>query len=141
MEGVTLACRDAFSALRDVGAGPERIVMAGGGARSPFWRQMVADVFGLPVYALTTTDQAAMGAALLGAAGVCGEDPVALAQSWARYGGATEPNMARHAQYDELSTLFRGAYAATIGVSHRLGEWAEMAAGPRVVPRPIRKRS
>ena len=69
MEGVTFACRDAFAALQDAGANPERIVMAGGGSRSPFWRQMVADVFGLPVYALATTDQAAMGAALLAAAG------------------------------------------------------------------------
>ena len=48
---VTFACRDAFAALQDAGANPERIVMAGGGSRSPFWRQMVADVFGLPVYA------------------------------------------------------------------------------------------
>jgi xylulokinase len=141
MEGVTLACRDAFSALRDAGANPERIVMAGGGARSPFWRQMVADVFGLPVFALATADQAAMGAALLAAAGVRGDDPVELARSWVRYGAVAEPNSARHAQYDELSTLFRGAYAAVIGVSHRLGQWAETAAGPRVVPRPIRKRT
>ena len=46
MEGVTFACRDAFAALQEAGANPERIVMAGGGSRSPFWRQMVADLFG-----------------------------------------------------------------------------------------------
>ncbi len=140
MEGVTFACRDAFAALQDAGASPERIVMAGGGSRSPFWRQMVADVFGLPVYALATTDQAAMGAALLAAAGIRELDPVETAQRWARYGPATEPNMAMHARYEELYELFRDAYAPVIGVSHRLGDWFQASVGPRIVPRPIRKR-
>jgi xylulokinase len=141
MEGVTFACRDAFAALRETGARPERIVLAGGGARSPFWRQMVADIFGLPVFALATTDQAAMGAALLAATGVRGLDPVETAQSWARYGAAAEPNAATQSRYDELYELFREAYAPVIGVSHRLGDWYTASTGPRVVPRPIRKRS
>jgi xylulokinase len=140
MEGVTFACRDAFAALQDTGAHPDRIVMAGGGSRSPFWRQMVADVFGLPVYALTTTDQAAMGAALLAVAGIHALDQVETAQRWARYGPATEPNASMHARYEELYELFREAYAPIIGVSHRLGDWYEASTGPRVVPRPIRRR-
>lgn len=140
MEGVTFACRDAFAALQDAGANPERIVMAGGGSRSPFWRQMVADVFGLPVYALATTDQAAMGAALLATAGIHELDPVGTAQRWARYGQVTEPNVAMHTRYEELYELFRDAYAPVIGVSHRLGDWFKASVRPRVVPRPIRKR-
>ena len=141
MEGVTFACRDAFAALQDAGASPERIVMAGGGSRSPFWRQMAADVFGLPVYALATTDQAAMGAALLAGAGIRELDPVETAQRWAQYGQITEPNVAMHTRYEELYELFRDAYAPVIGVSHRLGDWYKTSVGPRVVPRPIRKRS
>ena len=141
MEGVTFACRDAFAALEAAGARPERIVMAGGGARSPFWRQLVADVFDLPVVALATTDQAAMGAALLAMTGVRGQDPVATAQAWARHGTPAEPDGARHRQYEELFGLFREAYEPVIGVSHRLGDWALATSGRRVVPRPIRKRS
>jgi len=140
MEGITFACRDAFAALQDACAKPERIVMAGGGSRSPFWRQMVADVFGLPVYALATTDQAAMGATLLATAGIRELDPVETAQSWARYGPVTEPNMATHARYGELYDVFRDAYAPVIGVSHRLSDWYRESVGPRIVPRPIRKR-
>jgi xylulokinase len=140
MEGVTFACRDAFSALQDTGANPERIVMAGGGSRSPFWRQMVADVFGLPVYALATTDQAAMGAALLAHAGVTQLDPVETAQRWARYGPVTEPNIGMHARYNELHQLFREAYGPVVGVSHKLSDWYEASIGPRLVPRPIRRR-
>jgi xylulokinase len=140
MEGVTFACRDAFAALQDTGANPQRIVMAGGGSRSPFWRQMVADVFGLPVYALATTDQAAVGAALLAATGIGELDPVETAQRWALYGAVTEPNVGLHARYNELHELFREAYAPVVGVSHKLGEWYEASTGPRLVPRPIRKR-
>jgi xylulokinase len=140
MEGVTFACRDAFAALEEAGAKPERIVMAGGGGRSPYWRQMVADVFNLPVYALATADQAAVGAALLARTGVRGDDAVALAQAWARYGPPSEPDATRHARYDELFELFREAYAPVVGISHRLGDWVQATSGPRVVPRPIRKR-
>jgi xylulokinase len=115
MEGVTFAARDAFAALEETGAQPERIVMAGGGARSPLWRQMVADVFGLPVHALATTDQAATGAALLALAGVRGVDPVESAQAWARYGAAAEPNPRRTVNYQELFALFREAYQPILG--------------------------
>ncbi|MBA3449946.1 MAG: xylulokinase [Chloroflexia bacterium] len=140
MEGITFACRDAFAALQDAGASPERIVMAGGGSRSPLWRQMVADIFGLPVYALATTDQSAMGAALLAATGINGLNPVETAQRWARYGSPTEPNSARHGQYNEIHEIFREAFAPVVGISHRLGDWYADSTGPRLVPRPIRKR-
>jgi xylulokinase len=140
MEGVTFACLDAYAAVREAGAEPERIVMAGGGSRSPFWRQMVADVFGLPVYGSATTDQAAIGAALLAFSGIRVVDPVETAQRWARYGPPVEPNSSRHTVYREVYELFREAYAPVIGVSHRLGDWYAASTGPRVVPRPIRKR-
>jgi xylulokinase len=139
MEGVTFACRDALAALEEAGAQPERIVLAGGGARSPLWRQIVADVFNLPVHGLATTDQAAVGAALLAMTGTRESDPVETAQSWARYGPATEPIASRHAVYQELHEMFREAYAPVAGVSHRLSEWADAREGARISPRPIRK--
>lgn len=141
MEGVTLACHDAFGALQSVGVSPSRIVMAGGGARSPFWRQMVADVFGLPVLALTTSDQAAVGACLLAGAGVGAWDPVEAAQEWAQHGAAAEPDRLRHDRYQELSLLFRDAYTPVAEISHRLGQWADAGSPARVVPRTIRKRN
>ncbi len=105
MEGVTFACRDAFAALQEAGAKPERIVMAGGGARSPLWRQMVADIFDLPVYALTTADQAVMGAALLAYGGVGEANVVETAQAWSRFGEASQPNPAAGVRYEETYEL------------------------------------
>lgn len=140
MEGVTFACRDALAALEATGAAPNRIVMAGGGARNPLWRQIVADVFNLPVHGLATTDQAAMGAALLAMTGVRAIDPVETAHAWARYGPTAEPNAQRHGTYMELWELFQAAYGPVASVSHRLSDWANAREGQRVVPQPIRKR-
>jgi sugar (pentulose or hexulose) kinase len=89
---------------------------------------------------LATTDQSAVGAALLALCGIQGHDPVEMAQRWARYGTPAAPNPSRHMVYDEVYGLFREAYAPVVEVSHRLGDWYAASTGPRVVPRPIRKR-
>lgn len=136
MEGAVLACNDAFAVLRERGADPERIIMAGGGARSPVWRQIVADVLGLPVHALATADQAAMGAAILAAAGIGGLDPVATARAWSSYGAAIEPSRSGMARYAELTELYREATAATREISHRLVSFAEPPRAPTVAVRP-----
>jgi xylulokinase len=140
MEGAILACLDAFAVLEEQGAAPTRIVMAGGGARSPLWRQIVADAFGLPVQGLATADQAAVGAAVLAAAGVAGADPVATAARWASYGPALEPNRARHLRYRNLFALYRDAHAATRELSHRLVEFAAPTRQPVMPTRPARVR-
>lgn len=110
IEGVALACFDAFSVLAELGAKPERVIMAGGGAGSQLWRQIVADVFGLPVRRLEVKEQAAMGAILLAGAGLTLFDPAETARQWASYGPPLVPDQQRHALYRELLGLFRSAY-------------------------------
>ncbi|MFM9108948.1 MAG: xylulokinase [Chloroflexota bacterium] len=139
IEGSTMAALDAFEVLREQGARPERIVMAGGGAKSPLWRQIAADLFGLPVHALATADQAAMGAALLAAAGASGADPVALAQRWAAYGPGIEPSAAVAPRYAQLFELFRKAREATTSISHDLVAFNERRADPVAAQRPRRR--
>ncbi len=116
MEGVVLAAYDAFTALTDLGATPTRIIVAGGGARSSLWRQIVADIFNLPVLPLLHQEQSASGAALLAAAGVHSIDPGTVAPTWAAYGEPTEPDAEHHAGYQDLFRLFRSSY-----VKHRNG--------------------
>lgn len=55
---------------------PERVVLTGGGARNPFWCQIVADILGVNIVANASEDHGLWGAALLGgaAAGIC--DPL-----------------------------------------------------------------
>ncbi|MEO8308030.1 MAG: xylulokinase [Pseudomonadota bacterium] len=64
MEGATYALRNGFDALRTTGLAFTSIRLTGGGSRSAAWRQMVADVFELPVEVPLEQEGAAFGAAL-----------------------------------------------------------------------------
>lgn len=110
LEGVTLSCYEAFRILIETGSSPIRLVLAGGGARSSLWGQIVADVFGLPVQQLRITEQSALGAALLAGAGINLLDPGTTSQRWAEYADPIEPQMENHTIYQELLPLFRDAY-------------------------------
>ena len=110
MEGVVLACYDAFSVLAEVSAKPDHIIMAGGGAKSKLWRQIVADVFNLPVRPLATEEQSALGSVLLAGSGQGLFKPAEAAQVWATYGPAVEPDERLLDRYNQLLAIFRAAY-------------------------------
>ncbi|MET0893160.1 MAG: xylulokinase [Pseudoxanthomonas sp.] len=64
MEGATFTLKHGFDAFLSAGMQFDRIVLTGGGATSAAWRQMVADVFDLPVEVPREAEGAAFGAAL-----------------------------------------------------------------------------
>ncbi|HUG71820.1 MAG TPA: xylulokinase [Steroidobacteraceae bacterium] len=64
MEGATYALRNGFDALCAAGLRFDAIRLTGGGSQSAAWRQMVADVFELPVDVPAQSEGAAFGAAL-----------------------------------------------------------------------------
>jgi len=66
VEGITFGLLDGLDALRRVtGVQPSEVRVTGGGARSAIWRQLIADVFGMPVLTLVCEEGPAFGAALL----------------------------------------------------------------------------
>jgi len=64
MEGATYSLKYGYDAFVRAGMQFDRIVLTGGGSNSAAWRQLVADVFGLPVDVPTQSEGAAFGAAL-----------------------------------------------------------------------------
>lgn len=64
VEGATLGLAYGLKRFRDLGMSPKEIRLTGGGSRSPVWRQIAADAFGCPVVTLTTSEGAALGAAI-----------------------------------------------------------------------------
>jgi xylulokinase len=120
LEGVVLACYDAYAVLAELGASPEGVVVAGGGTRSRLWRQIVADVFALPVRQWEGADQSAMGAALLAGGGAGLLDVPAAAAEFSTYGPVIEPSAAARALYAELYAIFRAAYQKHRGDFRRL---------------------
>lgn len=79
VEGVTFGLRAGLELLAKQGMTAQDIVLTGGGANSPAWRQIVADICNAPVTVLTNPEAAALGAALQALASLTGADIQALA--------------------------------------------------------------
>ena len=70
LEGVSFGLRDSFELMKSAGLeGISQVRVTGGGARSPLWRQILADVFGTEIVTVNAEEGAAYGAALLAATG------------------------------------------------------------------------
>jgi xylulokinase len=70
LEGCAYALRDIVDRLAALGLAEDEVRVVGGGARSPLWLQIKADVLGRPVRAVLAEEPTALGAAML--AGVAG---------------------------------------------------------------------
>jgi len=121
MEGVAFSLRDSLEIITALGADPEQIRATGGGAKSRFWRQLLADVLGRPIVRTAADEGPAYGAALLAgvAAGVFGSVEEACAGITLR-GDVNEPNDDRHRRYSEYYAIYKDLYPATRSAMHDL---------------------
>jgi xylulokinase len=69
LEGVAFSQRDSFGIFAELGVPVKKVIVGGGGARSPVWRQIQADVYGHPVETVVAEEGAAYGAAILAGVG------------------------------------------------------------------------
>jgi xylulokinase len=69
LEGVAFSLKDSFSIFEEMKVPVAGVRVGGGGARSPLWRQIQADVYGYPVEVVEAEEGAAYGAALLAGVG------------------------------------------------------------------------
>ena len=69
LEGVAFSLKDSFSIFEEMGVPVKQIRLGGGGARSPLWRQIQADVYAHEVELVAAEEGAAYGAAILAAVG------------------------------------------------------------------------
>jgi xylulokinase len=136
MEGVVLAMRDGLEIIRGLGVQVDDVRLAGGGARSRLWRQLQADVFGVPVHRTATDEGPAYGAALLAgvAAGVYASPADALARVEDR-ADRTEPDPSAVARYDELHAIYDPLYQALRGGMRSLADFADATGDPAVLRR------
>ena len=65
LEGVCYSQKDGLEIINALGAKPSQVRLSGGGAKSPFWHQLFADIFNADVATLSTQEGSAYGAALL----------------------------------------------------------------------------
>jgi xylulokinase len=111
LEGVTFGLRDSVEIIRASGQPLGEVRLTGGGARSPLWRQIVADILGLPLMVAQDREGPAFGAALLAAVGTGHYADLAEAcAATVAVGGLTMPDAARQRTYQALYAEFRALY-------------------------------
>ncbi len=111
LEGVAFALRDSFEVARSLGIKITRTKICGGGAKSPLWRQMIADIFNIKVDILENEEGPALGGAML-AAVACGEfaSVEEAAQKIVKVVDTVEPIPENAALYEKQYAKFRQIY-------------------------------
>ena len=90
---------------------PEKILAGGGGALNPLWRQIQADILGLPLVTIQTPEKSATGAAMLAGigTGVFSSFDEAC-QSAVAFGEEISPNRKHFTQYEAYYQHYRSLY-------------------------------
>ena len=120
LEGVAFGLRDSFELIKSAGKVQVRQVrVSGGGAKSPLWRQILADVFNAELVTVNTTEGAAYGAALLAGVGTgAWKDVPSACQAAVRLTGSTKPQPENLEQYEKQYRLYTELYPALKPVFH-----------------------
>jgi len=114
LEGSAFGLRDILEAMTAAGLDVRRLTIVGGGAKGPLWRQIKADVTGLPVRVPVSVETTATGAAILAAVGSGVHATVAEAvRVFVAYRPEEhEPDPQRREVYDEAYRRYRDVYFA-----------------------------
>lgn len=113
LEGITFEMRYNQEKLSNNGVQIDTLYACGGGAKSPIWLQIKADILGCDIVTVKADETGAMGSAILGIAAVTGEDPFKVAEKFWQYGETIKPNVENQAIYDqryEVYKTLRGLY-------------------------------
>ncbi len=114
LEGVACGLRDNLALMAEVGLGRVgEVRLSGGGARSPVWRRILADVLGVDLVPVETAEGAAFGAALLAGVGAGLWPSVEEAcREAVEPGEAVSPEPESSAAYETVYWRFRAHYPA-----------------------------
>ena len=113
LEGVAFSLRDTFTIFNELGVPVQRMRLGGGGARSPLWRQIQADVYGQPVE--TVPPRKARHTAPRSSpasAPASGQASTRRAIGWCTSSVAASPNPATVASMNERYDAYRRVYPA-----------------------------
>lgn len=111
LEGVAFALRDSFEVAKSLGIQIERTKICGGGAKSPLWKKMIANILNIKVDVIESEEGPALGGAML-AAVACGEykDVVEAAEKIVKVVDTVEPDSELVAAYNKRYDTFKQIY-------------------------------
>lgn len=113
LEGVAFALRDSLEVAKSLGIPITRTKICGGGAKSPLWCKMIANILNLKVDKIESEEGPALGAAMLAAVG-CGVygSVEEIAEKMVKVEDTIEPDPSIAAKYDEKYAQFKQIYPA-----------------------------
>lgn len=113
LEGVAFSLRDTFTIFQEMSVPVEAVRLGGGGAHSPLWRQIQADVYGQSVEIVEAEEGAAYGAAILAGVGAGAWPTVdAACKSVVRVAKRVAPDPCGVAAMDRQYRAYRKVYPA-----------------------------
>ncbi len=131
MEGVTHSLKDCLDLILNAELEVREIRATGGGARSELWRQLQADIMGLPVYRTLVDEGPAYGAALLGGVAAQVFANISDACSLIRLRPeVSRPDEGRKKLYERYHSVFTEFYLGAASVMHELTNLASDGIGP-----------
>ena len=111
MEGVIYSQRECLDILRGMGVVSSEMLACGGGGSSPMWRQMMADVYNLPVKTVVSKEGPALGVAILAGVGAGIYSSVAEAcRKVVKTNPAQAPIPENTGRYEEFYRVYCGLY-------------------------------
>lgn len=123
LEGVCYSQRDALEIIRDLGARPSVVRLSGGGAKSPFWHQLFADIFNQRIATLETQEGSAYGAALLALVGTSEYASAAeVCRTAVKEVAIKEPRAETAEFYGKRYDIYRSLYPALKPAFQAIGE-------------------
>ncbi|MDL2301444.1 xylulokinase [Lachnospiraceae bacterium OttesenSCG-928-D06] len=113
LEGVTFALRDSLEVAKSLGIKLERTKICGGGAKSPLWKKMIANILNLKVDVIESEEGPALGGAML-AAVACGAYPdvETIAAKVVKVVDTVEPESELVEKYEKRYAQFKEIYPA-----------------------------
>lgn len=113
LEGVCFGLRDSLEILKSLNVDIKEVRVSGGGAKSPLWRQILADIFGVTVKVINSKEGPAYGAAILAAVGCGAFNSVDEAcKKLIKVTDSTEPNPKNVEVYNKVYNVYKGLYPA-----------------------------
>lgn len=121
MEGVAYSLRDCLDVMLSLGVEASEVRAAGGGAKSPLWRQILADVLERPIATLGLDEGPAYGAALLAGVGTGAWSSVEEAASLVAVAARLEPDPAAAALHRDRLAVYRELHQRVAPLYRRMG--------------------
>ncbi len=123
LEGITFAMRDSLEIARSLGVQVKEVRATGGGAKSEFWKQLQADIYGCEIATIGSDQGPAFGAAIMAGvgAGIYKSIPEAC-DAIISVVERVQPDEARVKEYNEYYEIYRNVYPGIRDTCHALSK-------------------